>query len=39
VIAPGNFDREMSRVQQKLLRMGETLIDSQVPEIHESKVR
>jgi hypothetical protein len=38
VITQGDFDRELSRVQHQLLRIGEPLIDSQIPEIHESNV-
>jgi hypothetical protein len=38
VIAQEDFDREMGRVQQQLLSMGKPFIDSQIPEIHESKV-
>ena len=33
VITQEDFDREMSRVQQRLLNMGKPLIDSQIPEI------
>ena len=39
VITQEDVDREMSRVQQRLLSMGKPLIDSQIPEIHECKVR
>ena len=33
VITQEDFDREMSRVQHRLLNMGKPLIDSQIPEI------
>ena len=35
VITQEDFDREMSRVRQRLLNMGKPLIDSQIPEIRK----